>query len=109
MMKNSYTHLLVAKKIILTLLITVIAIITFLILIHPRDIVVSAGNSSRIKTATSILIKEGDSLWSIAGRYITDEYSDRNEYIKEIKECNGLTSDIIHEDQYIIIPYYEEL
>ena len=103
------TNPLIIKKIIILFIITLITIFTFLPLIHPKDIVVNAGNNGRVKTVKSILIQKGDSLWSIAGEYITDEYSDRNEYIKEIMECNGLSSDIIHEDQYILIPYYEEL
>lgn len=60
----------------------------------------------REKTVTSIKIEKGDSLWSIASQYITDEYKDMNVYIEEIKFSNGLTSDTIHEGRYIIVPYY---
>lgn len=100
---------LITKKIALILTIAIISIITLLISIFPKKIIVNAGDSSRTKTVTSILIKKGDSLWSIAGQYMTEEYSNRKEYIQEIKKCNGLTSDIIHEDQYLIIPHYVEL
>lgn len=60
----------------------------------------------REKTVTSVKIEKGDSLWSIASRYITEEYRNMNVYIEEIKDSNGLTSDIIHEGNYIIVPYY---
>lgn len=60
----------------------------------------------REKIVTSVKIERGQSLWSIASQYITDEYKDMNTYIEEIKASNGLTSDIIHEGQYIIVPYY---
>lgn len=60
----------------------------------------------REKTVTSVKIEKGDSLWSIASHYFTDEYKDMNVYIEEIKFSNGLTSDTIHEGRYIIVPYY---
>ncbi|MDF2474509.1 MAG: hypothetical protein K0R21_2291 [Anaerocolumna sp.] len=60
----------------------------------------------REKTVVSIKIEEGDTLWSIASRYITEEYKDMNTYIKEIKKTNGLFEDTIHEGKYIIVPYY---
>lgn len=62
----------------------------------------------REKLVTSIRIEKGDSLWSIASRYITEENKDINAYIEEIKCSNGLTSDTIHEGRYLIIPYYTE-
>lgn len=62
--------------------------------------------TEREKTVVSVKIEEGDTLWSIALDYITDEYNDIHSYIKEIKKSNGLTSDTIHEGRYIIVPYY---
>ncbi|WFR60098.1 LysM peptidoglycan-binding domain-containing protein [Anaerocolumna sp. AGMB13025] len=61
---------------------------------------------TREKTVTSVKIEKGDSLWSIANLYITDEYKDMNTYIKEIMDSNGLTSDVLYEGSYIIVPYY---
>lgn len=58
------------------------------------------------KLVTSVKIEKGDTLWSIANQYITDEYDDINTYIKEIKKTNRLTSDTIHEGCYIVVPYY---
>jgi hypothetical protein len=37
---------------------------------------------------------------------MTDEYDDMNEYIKEIKDSNGMDSDDIHVGNFIIVPYY---
>lgn len=107
--RRIYTKTLATKKIVLILTITIISLVTLLILTLPKRIVVNAIDSNRTKTITSILIKEGDSLWSIAGQYMSEEYSDRHEYIEEIKKCNGITSDVIHEDQYLIVPHYVEL
>jgi LysM repeat protein len=60
----------------------------------------------RDKTVISVRIEKGDSLWSIASNYITDEYENINDYITEIKKSNGLVTDTIHEGRYIIVPYY---
>jgi LysM repeat protein len=70
--------------------------------------VTAQRNTERTKLVTSVEIRKGDTLWSIASAYITDEYSDLNEYIDEIKDSNGLTSDMIHVGNYIIIPYFAD-
>lgn len=61
---------------------------------------------NKVKLVTCVKIEKGESLWSIASRYISEEYKDMESYIKEIKKSNGLTSDVIHEGNYITIPYY---
>ena len=53
-------------------------------------------------------IQRGDTLWSIASTYISDEYKDLNEYIDEIMISNGMSSDIIQAGKYIIVPYYAD-
>ncbi len=58
------------------------------------------------KSVTSVKIEKGDSLWSIASQYFTEECGNMNSYIEEIMYSNGLTSDVIHEGNYIIVPYY---
>lgn len=55
---------------------------------------------------TSVKINEGDTLWSLAKEYYTDDYRDLNAYIDEIMLSNNLTSDTIHEGRYLVIPYY---
>ena len=49
---------------------------------------------------------ENDSLISIATEYYTEEFSSIRAYISEIKRMNGLTSDTLYADNYILIPYY---
>lgn len=70
--------------------------------------VTAERNGERVKLVTSVEIKKGDTLWSIASEYMSDEYDDINEYINEIKQSNGMTSDKIHTGNYIIIPYYAD-
>lgn len=63
----------------------------------------------RVKQVISVQIQKGDTLWSIASTYLSDEYRDVNEYINEIKHSNGLVSDTIHAGNYIIVPYYADV
>lgn len=58
------------------------------------------------KSYTSIEIQSGDSLWSIASEYMTEEYGSVQEYMKEIKSLNGLRSDEIHAGKFLVVPYY---
>lgn len=53
----------------------------------------------------SITIEAGDSLWSIAETYITDDYSSIAEYIEFLKEVNHIHGDRIQEGQSLIIAY----
>ncbi len=92
------------RTIILIGLILVCSIILSLGIITTK--VTAERALEREKTVTTVKIEKGDSLWSIASQYITDEYKDMNVYIEEIKFSNGLTSDTIHEGRYIIVPYY---
>ncbi len=62
----------------------------------------------RTKLVTTVEVKKGDTLWSIASTYFTEEYNDLNEYIDEIKDSNGLVTDDIHAGNYIIVPYYAD-
>jgi LysM repeat protein len=62
----------------------------------------------RIKLVTSVEVEKGDTLWSIASEYISDEYADMNEYIEEIRDSNNLASDEIHTGNFIIVPYYAD-
>ncbi|MGI6008200.1 MAG: LysM peptidoglycan-binding domain-containing protein [Ruminococcus sp.] len=54
----------------------------------------------------SYYIETGDSLWSIAKEHMTDEYSDINEYIAEVKKINHLSDNTVKQGTHICIPYY---
>ena len=70
--------------------------------------VTAKSDRARVKLVTSIEIKSGDSLWSIASEYLSEDYADINAFIKEIKATNRLSSDEIHAGNYIVVPYYED-
>lgn len=57
------------------------------------------------KYYTSIQIQKGDSLWSIAGKYGKNSGMTTAQYVKELKNMNGLKEDIIHSGQYLTVMY----
>lgn len=61
------------------------------------------------KNITTVSIERGDTLWTIAQNYYTEENQSMKSYIEEIKECNHLSSSRIKEGQNLIIPYYERI
>lgn len=73
--------------------------------------VVSASSETIVKEEKrfiSVKIESGDTLWSIASDYYHVSGQDGiKAYIKEIKSCNGLQSNTIHEGRYLVIPYLE--
>lgn len=57
------------------------------------------------KYYTSIEIQQGDSLWSIAGKYSENSGMTVAQYVKELKNMNGLKEDIIHSGHYLTVMY----
>lgn len=53
----------------------------------------------------SIVIEQGDSLWSIAQEYSMDTDMDTQEYITKLKQMNGLKEDTIHAGRHITVMY----
>jgi len=70
--------------------------------------VTAERTTDRTKLVTSIEVKKGDTLWSIASDFMSDEYDNMNEYIDEIKDSNRMATDTLHIGNYIIVPYYAD-
>lgn len=62
----------------------------------------------REKRITCVQVKEGDTLWSIACDFYTEEYGNIKKMIQEIKRTNRI-SDQIYIGQKLLIPYYVSL
>jgi LysM repeat protein len=58
------------------------------------------------KYYTSIQIQQGDSLWSIAGKYKENSGLTVEQYVKELKNINGLKEDTIHSGHYLTVMYF---
>ncbi|MCR4955867.1 MAG: LysM peptidoglycan-binding domain-containing protein [Lachnospiraceae bacterium] len=85
-----------------------ILIITIAVKIYTNPNKVEASNTGHY-VYESILVEQGDSLWTIAKEHIcTNDYSIDN-YIREVKELNQLSEDDMNAGDYIVIPVYREL
>ena len=56
----------------------------------------------------SIKIEKGDTLWDIANENLPEKYSSTEEYVKVLKEINGLSSDKIYSGENLMIMYMTE-
>jgi len=88
------------------LLLFMVALFLIVLLVFPGKNAAAGNTSGGTYRIISVQIEEGDSLWSIASEYYTEEFSSIRAYISEIKRMNGLTSDTLYADNYILIPYY---
>lgn len=55
----------------------------------------------------SICIQDGDTLWSIADQYISEEYGNKDQYIRELMQINGLKTDYLQSGNYLTVAYYK--
>lgn len=99
-----------AKRIRNTVTVGVVLILLVMASLGLTAKTTSAGDANHhsYKYYTSISIKDGDTLWSIAEEHITKEYSTMNEYIKEVQTLNGLNGTNIRSGCTLVIPYYSE-
>lgn len=67
-----------------------------------------AAMNQEYKYYTSIQIKAGDSLWSIAEEYMSEHYESTKAYVDELVVLNDLKSETIHEGQHLLVAYYDK-
>lgn len=70
---------------------------------NTRTATEQLNNTSNHKYYRSIEIQRGDTLWEIAKDTMTSEYNSISEYIKVLKEINGLDSDEIQAGRMLIV------
>lgn len=61
-------------------------------------------DSQKKMSYVSVTIQQNDSLWSIAKKYKNQYDGSFNDFLEEIKRCNGLSSDTIYAGNHIIVP-----
>ncbi len=92
------------KKRYLVLSVLFLLVIVFNIVV-PKEVTAS-GATGENKYYTSVQVKEGDSLWSIAEAYCTDPEEVRD-YVTELKQMNHIVNEFALEPgSYVTVCYY---
>lgn len=60
------------------------------------------------KYYTSVRVEAGDTLWDMVDVYIDGLNIDKESYILEVCQLNGIYEDDIHAGDYVIFPYYSK-
>ena len=87
-------------------LVIMVALFLIVLLVLPEKSASAENTPVGTYTITSVEIQEGDSLWSLAEEYYTNEFHCVTNFITEIKRMNGLSNDTLYAGNYILIPQY---
>lgn len=68
---------------------------------------VMAEKPQTYKYYTDVRVQRGDTLWSIAEEYMTEEYKNVGEYIREVQQINHV-GNVVEYGKLLVIPYYSE-
>lgn len=102
--KTEIPYMLICK--LAALVLFMVALFLFVLFALPERTASAGDSTGGTYTIASVQIEEGDSLWSLATQYYTEEYSSVANYINEIKRMNGLSTDTLYAGSYILIPQY---
>lgn len=87
----------------------ILAVITCMILICTLSYSsIKAQANTGFKYYTGVIVENGETLWSIADRYIDYEhYKDKAAYIAEVEQINHMDAEeTLLTGQLLIVPYY---
>ncbi|MBO5260961.1 MAG: LysM peptidoglycan-binding domain-containing protein [Coprococcus sp.] len=103
---NKIVRFISDKKI--TIIVSIIVLAIAYVAVFQKDASEADATHSSTKYYTCIEINSGDSLWSIAETYMTDEYSSTQEYIDEVVSINHLNhASSIEAGTNLLVPYYK--
>lgn len=90
------------------ILLFMVALFLIVLFVFPEKNAAAGNTPPKTYSIQSIQIEEGDSLWSIASEHYTEEFSSIPAYISEIKRMNGISSDVLYAEHYLLVPCYIE-
>lgn len=96
----------IIKRVIL-LTVVMILLVVFAVLAFPERTASAKNEPTGTYRILSVEVEEGDSLWSIATEYFTEDFCSIRAYISEIKRMNGISSDTLYAGAYILVPCYQ--
>lgn len=85
----------------------VVALFIIVIFLVPERSAAAKNEPTGTYQILSVEIEAGDSLWSIATEYFTEDFGSVQSYISEIKRMNGLSSDTLYAGNYLLVPCYQ--
>lgn len=96
------------RKHILTLALTFVLVITCSMMFFTvKTKAQNRDEAVYYKYYKSITVSRGDSLWTYAAEYADeDHYGSYQNYIDEVLQMNGLSSESITAGQHLVVPYY---
>jgi len=99
-------HRKIMKRVVIVTVIAVLLVLA-IVAVLPEHTASAEPQPSGTYRILSVKIEEGDSLWSIASEYFTEDFDSISSYIHEIKRMNGISSDMLYEGAYLVIPCYQ--
>lgn len=94
-----------SKKMMIGMILVVILFFTMGGFFSNKTMIEAQGTKE--KQFTSIQVKKGDTLWTIARQHMGNEYNSVDDYIEEVCKTNHIYDGEITEDMYLVIPYYK--
>ncbi len=90
------------------ILIATLALVIFILIafVWVQSAKAETKTAKKVKSFSSVEVKPGDTVWSIANAYMSEDYSSVSVLVDEIKKTNHISENNITAGSYIIVPYF---